>query len=414
MTNDDLQNFALNFEDEIVKPLLSAGFERNKYNVFDILNIGRQELRHSDFLAFLMNPNRSGEVGQQFLRNFLALLSKENPELHLDFFKVFYGEFEKVIVRREYKKIDILLEIEIQDKPQNKQYVFAIENKVDADEQMYDNDDDENKEGQLVKYKDTIDKEYNNYHKRIFLFLSPDKRTPSESDWIPIDYNLIYSALCRLDLNTADNTLKTLINDYKKMISSQFIMEDNKELKEQALNIYSKNKDIFDFIFKSRPNRVNTTARIIRDFLHVNGDWIEFDKNKFVRQNTYIIFTTKELKELGLDIIKFQIDVKNMYLYFYIDGEDSDLRKKLGKKATLEAIRHLLNIFSPATVTDKDIYKALDLDWDDFEDSVQFTVGESFSVDYIISRNTQDFSSGTIPAVTPEQFIQIISNRVCL
>ena len=49
-----------------------------------------------------------------------------------------------------------------------------------------------------------------------------------------------------------------------------------------------------------------------------------------------------------------------------------------------------------------------DLDWDDFEDSVQFTVGESFSVDYIISRNTQDFSSGTIPAVTPEQFIQII------
>ena len=83
-------------------------------------------------------------------------------------------------------------------------------------------------------------------------------------------------------------------------------------------------------------------------------------------------------------------------------------QKKLGKKAALEAIRHLLNIFSPATVTDKDIYKALDLDWDDFEDSVQFTVGESFSADYIISRNTQDFSSGTIPAVTPEQFIQII------
>lgn len=325
MTDDDLQNFALRFEDEIVTPLLSAGFERNKYNVFDILNIGRQELRHSDFLAFLMNPNRSGEVGQQFLRNFLALLSKENPELHLDFFKVFYGELEKVIVRREYKKIDILIEIEIQ----NEQYVFAIENKVDADEQMYDDDEDKS---QLVKYKKIIDEEYKT-HEPIFLFLSPNKRPPSENDWIPIDYNLIYSALCRLDLNTADNTLKILINDYKKMIRSQFEMEDNKELIEKALKIYTapENKVIFDFIFECRPNRVNITAKIIRDFLHDNRDWIEFDKNKSGRQNTYINFTTKELKKLGLDI-NFQIDVKNMILYLYIVG-GYELREKLKKTA---------------------------------------------------------------------------------
>ena len=318
--DDDLQDFALRFEGEIVKPLLSAGFERNKYNVFDILNIGRQELRHSDFLAFLMNPNRSGEVGQHFLRNFLALLSKENPALHLDFFKVFYGEFEKVIVRREYQKIDILVEIEIQ----NEQYVFAIENKVDADEQMYD---DGNDKSQLGKYKKAIDTEYNE-HKRIYLFLSPNKRPPSESDWTPIDYNLIYSALCRLDLNTADNTVKILINDYKKMIMSQFEIEDNKELTKEALRIYSENKDIFDFIFDCRPNRVNKTAGIIREFLEKESSWIVFE-NK--RQNTYITFTTKKLKELGLDI-KFQIDVKNMILYFYIvDGHE--LREKLGKTA---------------------------------------------------------------------------------
>ena len=48
--------------------------------------------------------------------------------------------------------------------------------------------------------------------------------------------------------------------------------------------------------------------------------------------------------------------------------------------------------------------------WDDFEDSVQFTVGEGLSVEYIVTRNTQDFSSGHIPAVTPEQFIETIAN----
>ena len=52
------------------------------------------------------------------------------------------------------------------------------------------------------------------------------------------------------------------------------------------------------------------------------------------------------------------------------------------------------------------IYQALDLDWNDFEDSVQYIVGESFSADYIITRNTQDFSSSSIPAITPEQFME--------
>jgi len=85
-------------------------------------------------------------------------------------------------------------------------------------------------------------------------------------------------------------------------------------------------------------------------------------------------------------------------------------RKKLGKKTAREAIKHLMNIYYPATVTDKDIYKALDMTWDDFEDSVQFSVGEGLSVEYIVTRNTQDFSSGHIPTVTPEQFIKIITD----
>ena len=84
--------------------------------------------------------------------------------------------------------------------------------------------------------------------------------------------------------------------------------------------------------------------------------------------------------------------------------------KKLGKKGAKEAIKYLLKIYNPATVTDEDIYKALDLTWDDFEDSVQFTVGEGLPADYIVTRNTQDFSSGHIPAVTPEQFIRIIAD----
>ena len=83
--------------------------------------------------------------------------------------------------------------------------------------------------------------------------------------------------------------------------------------------------------------------------------------------------------------------------------------KEIGKKPTKEALKNLLQVFKPASVTDSLIYQALDLDWSDFEDSVQYVVGESFSADYIVTRNTQDYTSGSIPVVTPEQFIQAVT-----
>jgi hypothetical protein len=86
------------------------------------------------------------------------------------------------------------------------------------------------------------------------------------------------------------------------------------------------------------------------------------------------------------------------------------LKRNWGKKTAREAINHLLHIFYPATVTDNNIYQALDIEWDDFEDSVQYIVGEGLAVDYIVTRNTQDFTTGSIDAVTPEQFIEIITN----
>ena len=83
-------------------------------------------------------------------------------------------------------------------------------------------------------------------------------------------------------------------------------------------------------------------------------------------------------------------------------------KRDLGKKPAKEALKTLLAVFKPATVTDSHIFLALDMDWDDFEDSVQYVVGDSFFADYIVTRNTRDYSSGSIPAITPEQFIKTI------
>lgn len=56
--DEELQKFALRFDDDIKRPLVNAGFD--EFNVFDILNISRQELRHSDFLAYSFTQRRGG------------------------------------------------------------------------------------------------------------------------------------------------------------------------------------------------------------------------------------------------------------------------------------------------------------------------------------------------------------------
>jgi predicted nucleic acid-binding protein len=80
---------------------------------------------------------------------------------------------------------------------------------------------------------------------------------------------------------------------------------------------------------------------------------------------------------------------------YYIVG------KSLGKKTARETIKKMLQVFQPAAVTGNDIFKALELEWGDFEDAVQFVIGEGLSVDYIITCNAKDFSSSNIPTVTP-------------
>jgi predicted nucleic acid-binding protein len=127
---------------------------------------------------------------------------------------------------------------------------------------------------------------------------------------------------------------------------------------------------------------------------------------------------------VALDILLHRSDYANAALVFSITQQNviesyisasaiTDIfyiaKKDLGKKSAKEALKKLLQVFKPVAVTDNHIYQALDLDWDDFEDSVQYIVGESFSSDYIVTRNTRDYFSGSIPAVTPEEFIKIIT-----
>ncbi len=72
-------------------------------------------------------------------------------------------------------------------------------------------------------------------------------------------------------------------------------------------------------------------------------------------------------------------------------------------KAHLERLAHLLTF---ADVQGADITAALMRAMPDFEDAVVDAVAERNGVQYIVTRNTKDFSGSVIPAITPADYIK--------
>jgi len=71
-------------------------------------------------------------------------------------------------------------------------------------------------------------------------------------------------------------------------------------------------------------------------------------------------------------------------------------------------LKSLLNAVGVAKLSDNEIYRAIALEWDDFEDAVQFACGESLSVDYVVTRNKDDFAASNITVVTPKELIGLL------
>src|SRR5947209_11077978 len=51
-----------------------------RFNIFDALDIARAEIRHSNFLAFILDPAESHGQGQRFLKAILVDLLKTAPD----------------------------------------------------------------------------------------------------------------------------------------------------------------------------------------------------------------------------------------------------------------------------------------------------------------------------------------------
>src|SRR5438552_12678627 len=91
--------------------LLQLESHIGRFNIFDALGIKDAEIRHSNFLAFILDPAESHGQGQLFLKAILMDLLKNAPPERRPLSPIDLDgiDLRGIEIRREWKHIDLLI-----------------------------------------------------------------------------------------------------------------------------------------------------------------------------------------------------------------------------------------------------------------------------------------------------------------
>ncbi|MCC7362075.1 MAG: PD-(D/E)XK nuclease family protein [Anaerolineales bacterium] len=212
-----------------------------QFNLFEAIGAVRQELRHSDFLAFLLDPAQNHGLGDAFLRQFL-LKARQSTALWpplLSPINLAVWDLDDTLVLREWHNIDILLV--------NERHRFAviIENKIDSGEHS----------GQLDRYWKTMAAHYPDWP-TAGLFLTPAGREASAEAYASLDYVTVAALVERLAETrraTLGPDVSILLAHYAQMLRRHIVSES--EISELCRRIYQKHRRALDLIYEHRPDQ---------------------------------------------------------------------------------------------------------------------------------------------------------------
>tara|TARA_B100000963_G_C22596407_1_gene658042 strand:- start:613 stop:1815 length:1203 start_codon:yes stop_codon:yes gene_type:complete len=259
----------------------------NQPNIFEILRISKNEIRHSNFLSWLLNPKGSHGMGEVFLKKFLREIFSSEKSMDIDQIEVNRIDYSNVEIIREWKHIDLLIILD--------DIVISIENKVYSKEHS----------NQLVRYRNIVEDEFPNKRKS-FVYLTPEGiESEKESDvYIQLSYDVIIESIDRvLDIykESISNKIKNYLKDYSVILKREIMGND--KLTELSNRIYKNHKEILDFIFEKKPDILDDVRYWLTKVLKERG-FIMGSENKY-----YVRFTTKKIQELTY----YNKDVKNSW-----------------------------------------------------------------------------------------------------
>lgn len=236
----------------------------HQFNPLKVLRVDHYEIRHSNVLAWLLDPNENHQLGSFFVRKLLSrmLTRSENEDklTDVDYLPFLYSSLTDAVVYREVKTtsgrfIDLLLELPSQNT------VLIIENKFHASES----------EGQLNDYLEYVRDRFQNFTIiPIFLTLASD--APSHPEYWLLDYHDILDIITQqLELNQeaiADNIHDFLT--YYTAILYEELVEDEEAI-QMALNVYQENQVAVDTLYINQHDECRKQPRFKELFIQIDS-----------------------------------------------------------------------------------------------------------------------------------------------
>jgi hypothetical protein len=303
-----------------------------RFNIFDALRIVDREVKHSDFLAWLLDPNESHGQGSLFLRAILMDLFKTAREIGFACptspIELDGEELRGVEIRREWRNIDLLV------KCKQPNFVIAIENKIRSGEHG----------DQLSKYRETIEAEFARIP-GMYVFLTIEGDESSEEKWVPYSYSDVHRVLYRVrNVNEASigNDALAFLDHYLRLIRGRLM--DDPKIVELCQRIYKNHRQALQLIYE---HAGSPAAGLIGEIEAViaehSGDWHIVNKT-----SSQVYFIPKQwlnlFPEIGARatfdrrcwvVLRFEIrKTKGFYGASVWPTTELDLRRKVIQRLT--------------------------------------------------------------------------------
>lgn len=186
-----------------------------RFNIFDALGVRNHEIRHSNFLGYLLDPNQSHDLGAEFLSEFLRNVSRKSGQaiplldLNLSLAQV---EREKRFQSATDSSLDLFVTIPKMDG--TGRFVLAIENKINAKQSK----------GQLDKYSKHLEKECPESEEWfIKIYLTLNGEDANSDGWHSLAYSDVVTptieAVQEGRSDTAGDYLIQILKDYLAAIA---------------------------------------------------------------------------------------------------------------------------------------------------------------------------------------------------
>jgi hypothetical protein len=287
-----------------------------EFNIFEAIGAVRQELRHSDFLAFLLNPAENHGLSDIFLKKFLmrVLTDANNPPFSA--IEIDVSTLQEAEIRREWRNIDILVH-----DPTNR-LVCTIENKVDTTE--YSN--------QLRRYREIVSREFPG-HRAIFVYLTPEGDEASDETYVSFNYTQIGNLIDYISQaykSTLGPDVYTLMIHYPRMLRRHIVSDS--EIAELCRKIYQKHQKALDLIFEHRPDLQLEIANKLVELIENAKSSEGFLSNQSDYQKRHIYFADSQRGVLLTELQKrgWVMERLNLYFDFYNTPDQLSLKLYIG------------------------------------------------------------------------------------